>query len=276
METRESIHPEHVKRMTTDELRREFLVTDIMKKDEVTATYTHIDRVILGGIVPANKSLGLPSGDQIAADFFLQRREIGIFNLGGPGKITVEGTEYEMNLRDCLYIGKGVKDVQLSSTDKNNPAKYYYNSTPSFIEIPVKKISFEMARKVNLGSADKSNTRVINQYIHPAVMKSCQLSMGLTVLEEKNIWNTMPPHLHERRMEVYFYTDFPEDQIVFHFMGQPQETRHIVMKRDEAVISPSWSIHGGAGTTSYSFIWGMAGENQDFDDMDGIALVDMK
>ncbi len=276
METRNSIHPEHAQLMTTEELRDEFLVTGIMEAGQVTATYTHIDRVILGGICPVDKALGLPSGDLIASEFFLEKREIGIFNVGGPGIIEVEGSAYDMDFRDCLYIGRGVKKVLLSSKDKTNPAKFYYNSTPSFVDLPVKKITIEMARHVNLGSADKCNVRVINQYIHPEVMESCQLTMGFTVVEKENVWNTMPAHLHERRMEVYFYTDFPEDEVVFHFMGEPQETRHLVVKRDEAVISPSWSIHGGAGTMAYSFIWGMAGENKDFGDMDVIPLVEMK
>lgn len=276
METRNSIHPEHAKRMTTEELRSEFLVSGIMDPGKVTATYTHIDRVILGGIVPLDTALGLPSGDLVASEFLLEKREIGIFNVGGPGQIEVEGKKYDMDYRDCLYIGRGVKDVALSSRNKAEPARFYYNSTPSFVDLPIKKITLEGARKVNLGSADKSSTRVINQYIHPEVMESCQLTMGLTILEEGNIWNTMPAHLHERRMEVYFYTAFPEEEVVFHFMGEPQETRHLVVKRDEAVISPSWSIHGGAGTVAYNFIWGMAGENKDFGDMDVIPLVDMK
>jgi len=276
METRNSIHPEHAKRMTTEELRSEFLVTEIMKADEVTATYTHIDRVILGGIVPVQKKLGLPSGDLIASDYFLEKREIGIFNVGGPGMIKVGETEYEMSFRDCLYIGKGVEEAVFSSRDKKNPAKFYYNSTPSFIDLPTKKVTMETCRKVNLGSPDKCNVRVINQYIHPEVLDSCQLLMGFTVVEKENVWNTMPAHLHERRMEVYFYTDFPEEEVVFHFMGEAQETRHLIVKQNEAVISPSWSIHGGSGTTNYSFIWGMAGENKDFGDMDVIPLVEMK
>ena len=276
METRNSIHPEHAQLMTTEELRDEFLVTGIMEAGQITATYTHIDRVILGGICPVDKTLGLPSGDLIASEFFLEKREIGIFNVGGPGSIEVEGAQFDMDFRDCLYIGRGAKKVLLSSKDKTNPAKFYYNSTPSFVDLPVKKITMEGARHVNLGSADKCNVRIINQYIHPEVMESCQLTMGLTVVEKENVWNTMPAHLHERRMEVYFYTDFPEDEVVFHFMGEPQETRHLVVKRDEAVISPSWSIHGGAGTMAYSFIWGMAGENKDFGDIDVIPLVEMR
>jgi len=276
MDTRNSIHPDHAKRMTTDELRREFLVTDIMSEGKTTVTYSHIDRVILGGIVPTDKALSLPSGDLIASEFFLEKRELGVFNIGGPGLIEVSGKKYDVDYRDCLYLGRGEKEVSFQSKDKSNPAKFYYNSTPSFVDLPVKKITIDQARKVNLGSQDKCNVRVINQYIHPEVMDSCQLTMGYTVVAENNVWNTMPAHLHERRMEVYFYCDFPKDQVVFHFMGEPTETRHLIMQPEQAAISPSWSIHGGAGTVNYSFIWGMAGENKDFGDMDVIPLTEMK
>jgi len=276
MDTRNSIHPDHAKRLTTDELRQEFLVTDIMSEGKTTVTYSHIDRVMLGGIVPTDKALSLPSGDLIASEFFLEKRELGVFNIGGPGLIEVSGKKYDIDYRDCLYIGRGEKEVSFQSKDKSKPAKFYYNSTPSFVDLPVKKITIEQARKVNLGSQDKCNVRVINQYIHPEVMDSCQLTMGYTVVAENNVWNTMPAHLHERRMEVYFYCDFPKDQVVFHFMGEPTETRHLVMQPEQAAISPSWSIHGGAGTVNYSFIWGMAGENKDFGDMDVIPLIEMK
>jgi len=276
MDTRNSIHPDHAKRLTTDELRQEFLVTDIMSEGKTTVTYSHIDRVMLGGIVPIDQALPLPSGDLIASEFFLEKRELGVFNIGGSGLIEVSGKKYDMDYRDCLYIGRGEKEVSFQSKDKSNPAKFYYNSTPSFVDLPVKKITIEQARKVNLGSQDKCNVRVINQYIHPEVMDSCQLTMGYTVVAENNVWNTMPAHLHERRMEVYFYCDFPKDQVVFHFMGEPTETRHLIMQPEQAAISPSWSIHGGAGTVNYSFIWGMAGENKDFGDMDVIPLTEMK
>ena len=276
MDTRNSIHPEHAKRMTTDELRGEFLITEIMSPGKTTATYSHIDRVIVGGIVPTAKELLLPLGEVVASEFFLEKREIGIFNIGGPGLIEVGGNKYDMEFRDCLYIGRGEQEVSFQSKDKNTPAKFYYNSTPSFVDLPVRKITMEQARKVPLGSQDKCNVRVINQYIHPEVMDSCQLTMGYTVVHENNIWNTMPAHLHERRMEVYFYCDFSADQVVFHFMGEPTETRHLVIQPEQAVLSPSWSIHGGAGTVNYSFIWGMAGENKDFGDMDVIPLTEMK
>ena len=276
MDTRNSIHPEHAKRMTTDELRGEFLITEIMVPGKTTSTYSHIDRVIVGGVVPTDKALSLPAGEVVASEFFLEKREIGIFNIGGAGVIEVAGKKYDMEFRDCLYIGRGEKEVNFSSVDKSTPAKFYYNSTPSFVDLPVRKITMDQARKVPLGSQDKCNERVINQYIHPEVMDSCQLTMGYTVVHENNIWNTMPAHLHERRMEVYFYCDFPEDQVVFHFMGEPTETRHLIMRPEEAALSPSWSIHGGAGTVNYSFIWGMAGENKDFGDMDVIPLTEMK
>jgi 4-deoxy-L-threo-5-hexosulose-uronate ketol-isomerase len=262
--------------MVTDELRREFLVTGIMKEDTTTATYTHIDRVVLGGMVPVKKSLELPAGENVASEFFLEKREAGIFNIGGPGVIEVDGTAYEMEPTDCLYIGRGHRNVSVRSKDAGNPARFYFNSTPSFFDLPVKKITMEQARKVNLGSQEKCSERVINQYIHPEVTDSCQLTMGYTVVHAKNIWNTMPAHLHERRMEVYFYCDFPKEEVVFHFMGEPQETRHLIVQCEQAVISPSWSIHGGAGTFNYSFIWGMAGENKDFGDMDVIPLTEMK
>lgn len=276
MDIRNSIHPEHAKMMTTDELRREFLITEIMVPGKVSVTYSHIDRIIVGGIVPDRNPLGLPAGDLIFSDFFLQKREVGIFNIGGPGIIEVDGTSFSMNYQDCLYIGRGARYVSCSSSDAQAPAKYYYNSTPSFVDLPATKITMETARKVSLGSEEKCNVRVINQYIHPDVVESCQLTMGYTVVAANSVWNTMPSHLHERRMEVYFYCAVPEEEVVFHVMGEPAETRHLIVANEEAVISPSWSIHGGAGTCAYHFIWGMAGENKDFGDMEVIPLRMMK
>ncbi|MBN2532774.1 MAG: 5-dehydro-4-deoxy-D-glucuronate isomerase [Spirochaetales bacterium] len=276
MEIRHPIHPEHAKRLTTDELRNNFLVKNIFKQDEIKMVYSHIDRIIIGGILPAKKELSLEAGKEIGVTFFLERREMGIINIGGKGSIKADGTEYLLESRDGIYIGKGTKEITFKSIESNNPAKFYFNSVPAHIQYPVKKISIEKATPIRLGSLEESNKRTIYQYIHPATIQSCQLVMGVTILEPNNVWNTMPCHTHERRMEVYFYFYMPENTVVFHFIGEPGETRHIVVRNEEAVIMPGWSIHSGVGTKNYTFIWGMAGENQAFSDMDHVPMPELK
>lgn len=276
MEIRHSIHPEHAKKFTTDELRKNFLVKELFKHDEIKMVYSHIDRIIIGGVVPVKKEVSLEAAREIGAPFFLERREIGIINIGGKGSIKADGTEYLLEARDGIYIGKGTKEIVFTSAESNNPAKFYFNSAPAHIQYPVKKISIGKANPIKLGSIEESNKRTIYQYIHPDVMQSCQLVMGVTILEPNNVWNTMPCHTHDRRMEVYFYFDMPENGVVFHLIGEPGETRHIVVRNEEAVIMPSWSIHSGVGTRNYTFIWGMVGENQTFTDMDHVPMSELK
>ncbi len=274
MDIRYSASPNDVKRYTTEELRKEFLITDLYVPDTVKATYSHVDRMVILGIMPVHEKVSIDKGIDIWANFgtgyFLERREAGVFNLGGKGAITADGVRYEMVYEDCLYISKGVKEVYFESEDPQNPAKFYLASTPAHKACKTTFLSFENANHRPTGEEKFSNKRVINQFIHPDVLETCQLSMGLTQLAEGSVWNTMPSHTHERRMEVYTYFEIPEDQAVIHLMGQPQETRHIVMKNFDAVISPSWSIHSGCGTSNYTFIWAMGGENLAFDDMDNL------
>jgi 4-deoxy-L-threo-5-hexosulose-uronate ketol-isomerase len=276
MEIRNPMHPDHLKTLTTKSMRKEFLIENLFVSDKLTTVYSHIDRIIVGGVSPINGSVELVGTKELGVDFFLQRREIGIINIGGKGMVAIDNKEYILDKKDCLYIGMGAKTVCFTSADRNSPAKFYFNSAPAHHTYDTVKISISDAKKVNLGSPDKSNVRTIYQFIHPEVMKSCQLVMGLTILEQNNMWNTMPCHTHDRRMEVYLYFDFPEDQVVFHLMGESSETRHIVVRKEQAVISPSWSIHSGVGTSSYTFIWGMVGENQTFTDMDHVKMSDLK
>lgn len=274
MDIRYSASPNDVKRYTTEELRREFLITDLYVADTVKATYSHVDRMVILGIMPVHEKVSIDKGIDIWANFgthyFLERREAGVFNLGGKGAITADGTRYEMGYEDCLYITKGVKEVYFESDDPENPAKFYLASTPAHKACKTTFLSFENANHRPTGDAKTANKRVINQFIHPDVLETCQLSMGLTQLAEGSVWNTMPSHTHERRMEVYTYFEIPGDEAVIHLMGQPHETRHLVMKNFDAVISPSWSIHSGCGTSNYTFIWAMGGENIEFDDMDNL------
>ena len=276
MEVRNASNSKDVKHYTTERLREEFLIQNLFPKDDYKMVYSHIDRIITAGFFPVTKELKLEAGKELAADYFLQRREMGSINIGGKGIITIDGVEYEMNPRDGIYIGMGNKEVTFKSVDPKDPAKFYVSSCPAHTSYPIVKIDITKARKVPCGTVEDCNLRVINQYIHPEVMKSCQLSMGLTQLQTGSNWNTMPCHTHDRRMEVYLYIDMGEDDAVFHIMGEPTETRHIVMHNEEAVISPSWSIHCGVGTKNYSFIWAMCGENQEFDDMDHIAKKDLR
>ncbi len=280
MDIRYSAHPNDVKRYTTEELRREFLIENLYQPDQVVAVYSHADRMVTLGCMPVSESVSIDKGIDVWANFgthyFLERREIGMFNIGGEGSVTVDGTVYQLGYKDCLYITMGAKEVLFASKDSAKPAKFYMVSAPAHCSYETRLLKLADAAKKPLGDGATSNKRVINQFIHPDVLKTCQLSMGMTVLESGSVWNTMPAHTHERRMEVYMYFEVPEDQVVFHMMGQGQETRHIVMQNEQAVISPSWSIHAGAGTASYTFIWAMGGENQAFDDMDVIPTTRLK
>jgi len=274
MDIRQSIHSEHAKTLDTDGLRREFLIDKIFDADNYTLTYSHIDRIIIGGVMPVQKSvtIGHEVGKQLGVSYFLERRELGVINIGGPGFIDVDGKTWEIGNQEALYVGQGAQSVIFRSSDANHPAKFYYNSAPAHTHHPDKKITLAEAVKATLGDAATSNRRTINKFIVPDVLPTCQLTMGLTRLDDGNLWNTMPCHTHERRMEVYFYFDMADDSAVFHMMGQPQETRHLLVHNEQAVISPSWSIHAGVGTQRYTFIWGMVGENQVFDDMDHVAI----
>ena len=280
MDIRYSASPNDVKRYTTQELRDEFLITGLYVPDTVKATYSHVDRMVVMGIMPVSERVPIDKGIDVWANFgtryFLERREAGVFNLGGRGFIEVDGERYDLGYEDCLYITKGAEKVCFGSEDGADPARFYLVSAPAHRAFKTTLLTMDSANHRPCGQAELSNQRVINQFIHPDVLKTCQLSMGMTVLESGSVWNTMPAHTHERRMEVYMYFEVPEDQVVFHMMGQGQETRHIVMTNEQAVISPSWSIHAGAGTASYTFVWAMGGENQAFDDMDVIPTTQLK
>jgi len=276
MEIRCAAHPQDVKNYDTDRLRKEFHISKLFTKDNIRMVYSHIDRIITAGLMPVFQELKLEGGKELASDYFLERREMGCINIGGKGIITVDGVDYEMNPRDGIYIGMGNKEISFKCVDTENPPKFYVSSCPAHASYPIVKIDITKAKKVPCGSVEDCNKRVINQYIHPEVIKSCQLAMGLTELEPGSNWNTMPSHTHDRRMEVYLYLDMDENDAVFHMMGEPNETRHIVMHNEEAVISPSWSIHSGVGTKAYSFIWVMCGENQEFTDMDFIETRELR
>jgi len=287
MELRTAASPKDVKHYTTDRLREEFLIDDLFQKDVIKLVYSHIDRIITGSAVPVKETLVLTAGDELRAEYFLQRREMGVINIGGAGVITIDGKEYNVAYKEGMYIGMGAKDISFASVDAANPAKFYLNSAPAHKSYPTVLIKPEGTpedgvvivkdeNKVELGCLADANHRTICKYILPGQVESCQLVMGMTKLEEGSVWNTMPCHTHDRRMEVYLYFDMKDDALVFHYMGEPTETRHIVMKNEQAVISPSWSIHSGCGTRAYTFIWGMVGENQAFDDMDGVAMQDIR
>ncbi|MBR4208504.1 MAG: 5-dehydro-4-deoxy-D-glucuronate isomerase [Lachnospiraceae bacterium] len=286
MELRTASSPKDVKHYTTERLREEFLVEKVFFEDEIKLVYSHIDRIIFGGAMPVDRELKLEAGDELRAKYFLERRELGIINIGGDGKVVVDGKEYTVIARDGMYIGMGSKDISFKSDDPKNPAKFYINSAPAHRTCPTVLIKREGTagegevvikpeNKKELGCLEDSNHRTINKYILPGQVESCQLEMGLTHLEPGSVWNTMPSHTHDRRMEVYMYFDLPEDAFVSHFMGEPTQTRHIIMRNEQAVISPSWSIHSGCGSRNYTFIWGMVGENQDFDDMDDVRMQDL-
>jgi len=263
-----AVHPEDFKKYDTQRIRDEFLVSEVMVDDQITLTYSQYDRYIVGGAVPATKELKLDSFDSLKADYFLERREMGIINVGGSGKVRTSDAVYELDYKDALYLGKGTKEVVFISDDVKNPAHFYINSAPAHKEYPSKRVTMADANVIKAGSSATSNERQINQLLINKVVQTCQLQMGMTELKEGSVWNTMPVHTHDRRMEAYFYFNVPKGQAVCHFMGQPDETRHIWMKNEQAVLSPAWSIHSAAGTANYTFIWGMAGENLDYGDMD--------
>ncbi len=276
MDTRYPVHPDHGKKMDTAELRKEFLIQNLFVKDETSLTYSHVDRIITAGICPSSKALSLDGGAELASGYFFERREGGVINIGGAGTMVLDGKEFEMNQNDGFYIGMGTREISFSSKSADSPAKFYLLSGPAHKAYPSKWIPLSETKEVHLGSLAESNERTIHQYVHPAVVESCQLCMGMTILEPNCIWNTMPVHTHERRMEVYMYFNMEPETVVFHLMGTPEETRHVVMRNEEAIISPSWSIHSGAGTKNYTFIWGMVGENQTFTDMDHVDMKDLK
>ena len=274
-ETRYASSPQAVKQYDTSQLRSEFLIDNLMELGKVNLTYSHYDRFIAGSAVPL-QPLTLEAIDPLKSSFFLERRELGIINVGENGTVTADGVVYELGFKDALYIGSGIKEVIFKSQDSNNPAKFYLNSAPAHTNYPNKKVSLAEANKLQLGALETANHRTVNQMIIGGIVTTCQLQMGMTELKTGSVWNTMPAHVHDRRMEVYFYLDIPENQAVCHFMGQTDETRHIWMNNHQAVISPPWSIHSGAGTSNYTFIWGMAGENLDYGDMDVCKITDLR
>ena len=280
MDIRYSTNPNDFKKYTTDEIRKEFLIENLFQENTITSTYSHVDRMVTLGCMPTNETVSIDKGIDIWKNFgtqyFLERRELGIFNVGNSGIIIVDGTEYKLNYKDCLYVSMGSKEVLFKSNNPDSPAKFYMVSAPAHKACKTTLISINDAKKVPCGSLETANHRTINQFIHPDVIETCQLSMGMTNLNTGSVWNTMPAHTHERRMEIYYYFEVPENNVVFHLMGQGNETRHIVMQNEQAVISPSWSIHSGCGTSNYTFIWAMGGENKTFDDMDNIAITDLR
>ena len=267
-EIRYSNHPDDAKTYDTERIRKDFLVKNIMSDDEINMVYSMNDRFIVGGAVPVAEVLPLEAIDPLKAAHFCDRREVGIINVGGDGVVDVDGNAYPLKYKEALYVGAGVQKVTFSSSNASSPARFYFNSAPAHKSFPVKHITLDIAERVELGSLESSNARRINKLIVNTVVDVCQLQMGLTELKTGSVWNTMPAHLHSRRMEAYFYFEVPEDQAICHFLGDPHETRHIWLHNEQAVVSPSWSIHAAAGTSNYNFIWGMAGENLDYGDMD--------
>lgn len=280
MDIRYSANQKDFKRYTTEETRAEFLIENLYLDDEVVAVYSHVDRMVTLGCKPVNEAVSLDKGidcmKNFGTSYMLERREIGIFNIGGAGSIEADGETFQLGFQDCLYITKGTKSVVFRSGDPTAPAKFYMVSAPAHKACKTTFLSIADAKKKPVGDETSANKRVINQFIHPDVLETCQLSMGLTQLAPGSVWNTMPAHTHERRMEIYTYFNIPENQAVFHMMGEGNQTRHILVRNEQAVISPSWSIHAGCGTTAYTFIWAMGGENQTFDDMDHIAIGDLR
>lgn len=275
-ELRYSQHPQDFKNYTTQKIRDEFLVSNIMVNDEIQMVYSFNDRLIVGGAVPVKKTLNLETIDPLKSGDFLDRRELGIINVGGKGIVTTSDQEFELEYKDSLYLGMGTKNVSFKSVSPDKPAHFYINSAPAHKSYPSKLVKLKDADVAEMGSLETSNARKINKLLVNSVIETCQLQMGMTELQTGSVWNTMPPHVHSRRMEAYFYFEVPKDQAVCHFMGEPDETRHIWMKNEEAVISPAWSIHSAAGTSNYIFIWGMAGENLDYGDMDHVTINEIR
>ncbi len=275
-EVRYASHPQDAKQYDTTRLRKEYLVEKVFSADEVNMVYTLYDRLVVGGAMPVNETLVLEAIDPLKSEFFLSRRELGIYNVGAAGKVIVDGVVFELNFKEALYLGAGDRKVTFESIDAANPAKFYFNSAPAHKTFPDRKVTKADAIVMELGSLETANHRNINKMLVCQVLETCQLQMGMTELAVGSVWNTMPAHTHSRRMEAYFYFEVPEDQAVCHFMGEPTETRHIWMKGDQAVISPEWSIHSAAATSNYTFIWGMAGENLDYSDQEFSKIVDLK
>jgi len=278
MEIRQPIHSEHARTLDTEGLRRHFLVQNLFVADQATLTYSQIDRIIVGGILPVTKAVTFSAelGKHTGTDFFLQRRELGLINIGGDARVTVDGTVYDVAAREALYVGQGAKELSFESVNAAQPAKLYFNCAPAHTSYPTRKVTQAEASPETLGSAETSNRRTIYKYLVPDVLPTCQLLLGLTQLEPGSLWNTMPCHTHDRRMEVYFYFDMSEQAVVFHIMGEPTQTRHLVVRNEQAVINPSWSMHSGVGTQAYTFIWGMVGENQVFKDMDHVPMTALR
>lgn len=278
MQIRQPLHSEHARTLDTEGLRRHFLVEDLFVADQVTLTYSQIDRIIVGGIMPvtAGVSFAAELGKYTGTDFFLQRRELGLINIGGAARVVVDGVTFEVGAREALYVGQGAKALEFRSVDAAQPAKLYFNCAPAHVAYPHRKVTLTEASPETLGSAETSNRRTIYKFLVPDVLPTCQLLMGMTQLEPGSLWNTMPCHTHDRRMEVYFYFDMKADAAVFHMMGEPTQTRHLVVRNEQAVINPSWSIHSGVGTQAYTFIWGMVGENQVFKDMDHVPMTTLR
>ncbi len=276
MEIRHTTNPTDVKQYDTERLRKEFLMENLYEKDELRLVYSHYDRMIVGGAWPVSKELLLDAGDGLRTEYFLERREIGFLNIGGPASITVDGEAYELDKLDVLYVGKGKREVKLSSKDSSNPAKLYFCSALAHKELPTRKMTREEANPLNLGAQETSNERVLYKYIHADGIQSCQLMLGVTSLQTGSVWNTMPSHVHDRRMEAYLYFDMAEETRVFHMMGEPSQTRHLVVANEQAILSPPWSIHSGVGTSNYTFCWSMAGENYTFTDMDVVQASELK
>lgn len=274
-EFRYAANPMDARKYGTDELRKEFLIERLFVKDSIQLTYSMYDRYIVGGVMPVSKSLKLETIPYLKAENFLDRRELGIVNVGGEGKVSVDGTSYQLNKKEALYVGKGSKEVLFESSNGQQPL-FYINSAPAHKSFPTKKVGSKDAEVVQLGDEKYANKRVLNKLIVNSIVETCQLQMGITELLPGNVWNTMPAHTHNRRMEAYFYFDLEDGQTICHFMGEPQHTRHIFMENNQAVLSPEWSIHSGSGTCNYSFIWGMAGENLDYGDMDICAPNELK
>lgn len=275
-ESRFALSPNEGKQLDTQALRDNFLMEKLFEADAIHLTLSHYDRYIFGGVMPVNETVLLANPENLKANYFLERRELGIINVGGKGTVLADGISYEIDFKEALYLGKGTKEVSFASADAVTPAKFYINSAPAHHTYPSKKVSKAEAEVVELGSPETANHRVINKLIVNSVLPTCQLQMGMTELKSGSVWNTMPAHTHDRRMEVYFYFEVPQGQSVCHFLGQPQESRHIWMQNEQAVISPNWSIHSGAGTSNYTFIWGMAGENLDYGDMDHCAITELR
>ena len=274
MQIRQPIHSEHARTLDTEGLRRHFLVEDLFQPDTATLTYSQIDRIIVGGIMPVGETVSFAPelGRHTGTDFFLQRRELGLINIGGAARVTVDEQVFEVGPREALYVGQGARSLAFESVDAEKPAKLYFNCAPAHTAYPHRKVTLAEASPETLGSAETSNRRTIYKFLVPDVLPTCQLLMGMTQLENGSLWNTMPCHTHDRRMEVYFYFDMNDNGVVFHMMGEPTQTRHLVVRNEQAVINPSWSIHTGVGSEAYTFIWGMVGENQVFKDMDHIPM----